>query len=135
MKTDHSVPIRVPARRFWDLERVRWLPVLVFIVGFGAVALLWRRNVASLRIFGQAEPVVSNVSCYKPGVLAELNLTRFQRVRAGDQVGKVLVTEPNVLASSLAVIQAEIEALRVNLKPVVAQQHNADRKSTRLNSS
>jgi len=125
MKTDPSASIRIPVRRFWDLARVRWLPVLVFIVGFGAVALLWRRNVASLTILGQAEPVVSNVSCYKPGVLAELNVTRFQRVRAGDPVGKVLVAEPNVLASSLAVIQAEIEALRVNLKPVVAQQRNA----------
>jgi multidrug resistance efflux pump len=104
---------------------VRWLPPLVFIAGFGAAALLWRGNVASLTILGQAEPVVSDVSCYKPGVLAELNVTRFQRVNAGDPVGKVLVTEPSVLASSLAVIQAEIESLRVNLKPVVAQQRNA----------
>ena len=58
-------------------------------------------------------------------MLAELNVTRFQRVKAGDPVGKVLVTEPRILASSLAVIQAEIEALRVNLKPVVVQQRNA----------
>jgi multidrug resistance efflux pump len=125
MKTEHSAPVRIPMRRRWHLARVRWLPALVFIGGFGAVAFLWRGNVASLTILGQAEPVVSEVSCYQPGVLAELNVTRFQRVKAGDPVGKVLVAEPNVLASSLAVIQAEIESLRVNLKPVVAQQRNA----------
>ena len=112
-------------RRRWNLARVRWLPALALVGGFGAVAFLWRGNVASLTILGQAEPVVSEVSCYKPGVLAELNVTRFQRVKAGDSVGKVLVTEPAILVSSLAVIQAEIEELRANLKPVVAQQRNA----------
>jgi multidrug resistance efflux pump len=125
MKTDPGTPIRIPMRRLWHLVRVRWLSALLLITGFGAVALLWHGQVASLTIVGQAEPVVSNVSSYKPGVLAELNVTRFQRVKAGDPVGKVLVTEPKILASSLAVIQAEIEALRVNLKPVVTQQRNA----------
>jgi multidrug resistance efflux pump len=125
MKTERREPIPIPMRKRWHLLRVRWLPPLVLIAGFGAVAFLWREHVASLTIVGQAEPVVSDVSCYKPGVLAELNVARFQRVKAGDTVGKVLITEPRILASSLAVIQAEIEALRVNLKPVVAQQHNA----------
>jgi multidrug resistance efflux pump len=125
MNPDPRAQIRIPMRRRWNLARVRWLPALVLIAGFGAVAFLWRGNVASLTILGQAEPVVSEVSCYKPGVLAELNVTRFQRVKAGDPVGRVLVTEPSILASSLAVIQAEIEELRVNLKPVIAQQRNA----------
>jgi membrane fusion protein, multidrug efflux system len=125
MQIEPRAPILIPLRKRWHRVRVRWLPALVLITGFGAVAFLWRGHVASLTIVGQAEPVVSDVSCYKPGVLEELNVTRFQRVKAGDPVGKVRVTEPGILASSLAVIQAEIEALRVNLKPVVAQQRNA----------
>ena len=96
MNPDPRPQIRIPMRRRWNLARVRWLPALVLIAGFGAVAFLWRGNVASLTILGQAEPVVSEVSCYKPGVLAELNVTRFQRVKAGDSVGKVLVTEPAI---------------------------------------
>jgi multidrug resistance efflux pump len=125
MKPDRPAPIRIPMRKRWHLVQVRWLPALVLIAGFGAVALLWRGHVASLTIIGQAEPVMSSVSCYMPGVLEELNVTRFQRVKAGDPVGKVRVTEPGILASSLAVIQAEIEALQANLKPVIVQQHNA----------
>jgi multidrug resistance efflux pump len=74
---------------------------------------------------GQAEPVLSNVSSYKPGVVSELKVTRFQRVKAGDPICRVMVTEPKILTSSLAVIRAEIESLRANMKPVTAQQHNA----------
>jgi multidrug resistance efflux pump len=55
-------------------------------------------------------------------MLAQLDVTRFQKVRAGDPVGQVLVTDPKILAASLAVIQADIEMLRVNMKPVLSQQ-------------
>src|SRR5438105_8825012 len=64
-------------------------------------------------------------SCYKPCELAELDVTRFQKVKAGDTVGRVLVTDPKILASSLAVIQAEIEILRVGMQPIVTQQRTA----------
>jgi multidrug resistance efflux pump len=57
--------------------------------------------------------------------LAELNVTRFQRVKAGDPIGKIMVADPKILSTSLAVIQAEIESLRANMKPVAVQQHNA----------
>jgi multidrug resistance efflux pump len=96
--------------------------------------MLWKDNAASRTLVGQAEPVLSNVSCYKPGVLAELTVSRFQRVKAGDPLGKVLITDPKILASSLAVIQAEIESLQANMKPVMVQQHNAmDYDQLRLN--
>ena len=69
MNTEPRAPIPIPMRKRWYLMRVRWLPALVLIAGFGLVAFLWRGHVASLTIVGQAEPVVSNVSCYKPGCL------------------------------------------------------------------
>jgi HlyD family secretion protein len=105
--------------------RQRALPGLVFVLAIGGIALLWKDHAASRVIVGQAEPVLSNVSCYKPGVLAELLVNRFQRVKQGDPIGRIMVTEPRILASSLAVIQAEIESLRANMKPVAAQQHQA----------
>ncbi|SPE51649.1 hypothetical protein SBV1_140003 [Verrucomicrobia bacterium] len=123
--TDKPAPIKIPAFRRWQTVRFRFLPGVIFAAGAVTVALLWRDHVAPLTIFGQAEPVISNVSCYKAGVLAELNVDRFQRVKAGDPVAKVRITEPRILAASLAVIQAEIEALRVNLKPVLPMQRTA----------
>jgi HlyD family secretion protein len=121
----NPAPIPIPAERRWQDLRHRWLPVAVFAAAFFGVALLWKEHTGSRVVVGQAEPVLSNVSCYKPGVVAELNVNRFQRVKKGDPIARVMVTEPRILESSLEVIQAEIESLRANMRPVAVQQHNA----------
>ncbi len=125
MKSDASGAIPTPWPQRWRDIRQRILPLVVFFGALATVAALWRDHTASRVMVGQAEPVLSNVSCYKPGVLAELKVNRFQRVKAGDEIGRVMVTEPKILASSLAMIQAEIESLRANMRPVSMQQHNA----------
>ena len=125
MNAENPSPIPIPLRQRWREARLRLLPALVFGVAVCVVVYLWRDHVSVRAIVGQAEPVLSNASCYKSGVLAELSVTRFQKVKAGDAIGKVLVTDPRILASSLAVIQAEIDSLQANLRPVVIQQHNA----------
>jgi len=104
---------------------MRLLPVLAFCAALVGMAYLWKDYVAAPTLTGQAEPYSANVSCYKPGMLAQLDVARFQKVKMGDPVGQVLVTDPKILASSLSVIQAEIETLRVGLQPIAAQQRTA----------
>src|SRR4030095_14251041 len=119
---EHLSRIPTPlARRVQD-ARMRLLPVLVFVGVVFLLSVLWRENVAGPTMLGQAEPVLSHVSSYKPGVLTELNFARFQRVKSGDLIGQVMVTDPKILASSLAVIQSEIDLLRANMDPIARQQ-------------
>ena len=121
----NPAPIPIPIQQRWHDLRLRALPAIVLAAALITVGVLWRDNVAAPTMVGQAEPFLANVSCFKPGVLAEFTVTRFQKVKAGDPVGQIMVTDPKILASSLAVIQAEIEMLRVNMKPIAAQQRNA----------
>jgi multidrug resistance efflux pump len=125
MKTDRPPSIPIPLKQRWRDARLRVLPVIAFGLTCCAIIFLWKEHVVGRSMIGQAEPVSSNVSSYRPGVLAELLVGRFQKVKAGDPICKILVTDPRILASSLAVIQAEIESLRANMKPVMVQQHNA----------
>jgi len=118
-------PIRIPLRQRWDDARLRIIPAVAFSGAIVAIALLWRSNIAAPTLVGQAEPNEAKVSCYKPGMLAQLDVARFQKVKAGDPIGQVLVTDPKILASSLSVIQAEIEALRISMQPMARQQHTA----------
>ncbi|HSU54664.1 MAG TPA: HlyD family efflux transporter periplasmic adaptor subunit [Candidatus Dormibacteraeota bacterium] len=117
--------IPVPfSQRLHDF-RLRGIPLFVFAGAIVGAVALWKQAVVVPTLVGQAEPVVANISSYKAGVLAECNVIRFQKVRAGDPVGQVMVTDPRILASTLAVIQSEIELIRVNMRPVVSQQHAA----------
>jgi multidrug resistance efflux pump len=125
MSVKSPAPIPVPFRQRWHDFRRRAVPGVVLVAALITLVLLWKEHIAPPTLVGQAEPVVANVSCYKPGVLAQLTASRFQKVKAGDPVGLVMVTDPKILASSLAVIQAEIEMLRAEMKPVTDQQRTA----------
>jgi membrane fusion protein (multidrug efflux system) len=118
-------PIPTPASQRWHEFRLRWLPMTVFLVAWACVALLWRQHVASPVLVGQVEAVSVRVNCPKAGVLAELAVDRFQPVKAGQVLGRVLPADPQALAAALAVIQADIQALRQSLEPMVQMQRNA----------
>jgi multidrug resistance efflux pump len=123
MSASASIPI--PWRERWRDMRLRFVPMLLFIAIVFALALLWRDYAAAPKLVGQAEVVPANVSCYKPGMLAQLSVDRFQKVRAGDAIGQVLVTDPKILSASLAVTLAEIVELRASQQPVANQQRLA----------
>ncbi len=134
MKTDGPAPIPIPWRQRWNDIRLGVLPLVIFGAALAAVSMLWRENVAPLTMVGQAEPVVANVTSHKAGVLAQLHVSRFQRVKKDDPIGEVWVANPQVLTASIAVIQADIEMLRTSLAPIMRQQHNAlSYNSLRLN--
>ena len=120
-----AAPIPIPIRQRWRDFRLRLVPPLVFAAAVVVLAFLWKDYVAAPTLTGQAEAVLLNVSSSKPGMLTQLAVNRFQSVRAGDALGQVLVTDPKILASSLAVIQAEIENLRVTMAPIAVQQRTS----------
>src|ERR1039458_5440053 len=118
-------PIPIPWRERWRNARLRFVPALLFIAVVFVLALLWKDYAAAPGLVGQAEVVPANVSCYKAGMLAQLFVNRFQKVKVGDPVGQVLVTDPKILTASLAVVEAEIDMLRVTMQPIEAKQRIA----------
>jgi multidrug resistance efflux pump len=122
-----SSPARIPIpwRQRWRDARLRIFPAIIFIGIVVMLGALWKNFTAFPTVLGQAEAIDANVSCYKPGILAQLDVNRFQSVKAGEVVAQVLPTDPKVLAASLAVSQAEIELLRADMQPVAARQKTA----------
>ena len=117
--------IPTPLAQRWREFRFRFVPILVFLGVLLVLTVMWRQYVSPPMLVGQVEPITAYVTSPKPGTLAQLNLARMQRVKAGDPVAQVITTDPKVLTSSLAVIQAEIQLLRVNLQPIIDQQRYA----------
>lgn len=118
-------PIPIPPAQRLRQAKTTLLPAVVFIAAVALIAVLWKDRVGAPTMVGQADGVTSNVSSHQAGVLAGLRVVRFQKVRAGDALGNVMVADPKLLEASLAVIRSEIDVLRSNLDPIVAQQRNA----------
>jgi multidrug resistance efflux pump len=100
-------------------RRSCFIGVLVFLV------LLWKNYASAPTLTGQAEVVPANYQLLQARHVGAIDVNRFQKVKAGDAMGQVLVTDPKILASSLAVIQAEIEEIRASQTPVAAEQRLA----------
>ena len=122
---DRLTPIPTPSAQRWREIRIRLLPFLAFGAAAAAVVILWRDNVAAPTLTGEVETIQANITSPKAGKLTQLNVTRLQRVKAGDVIAQVITTDPEILQSSLAVVQSEIQLLRVNLEPVLGQQRFA----------
>lgn len=119
---DPLPPIPIPlSERVRDV-RQRFIPGITYGLVLLAAIITWRNYVSPPTLIGQVEAVHANLASAKPGALVQLNLQLFQEVKAGEIVAQVVITDPKVLSASLAVIQAEIDLLRVNLAPVMTQQ-------------
>lgn len=117
-------PIPTPPALRWREFRFRVVPPVVFLSCLGLCWHLWVRNVAPTSLVGEVEVVREQVRCTLPGTVAKLEVDQFSRVRAGDVVAQVITTDPKVLESTLAVIRAEVELLRVSADPALAKERN-----------
>lgn len=124
MSTETPKRVPVPLAERWREVRLRIVPVVVFLSAIASIGLLWKDHIAAPSLIGQAEPVLSNVTSQKAGILSDLSVNRFQRVSKDEVIGTVITTDPAVLTSSIAVIQADIKMLAASMAQVMRSQHN-----------
>jgi multidrug resistance efflux pump len=124
MKSNEPIPI--PATQRLRMFRANVLPWMVFIAAIWGVAVLWKDRLGTVNMVGQAETVLANVSSHKAGIVSGLRVGRFQRVKAGETLASVIVADPQLVESSLAVVRSELDLLRAELSgPDVVQQRYA----------
>jgi multidrug resistance efflux pump len=119
--SERLTPIPTPATLRWRNFRLQYVPILVFLLGLAAATFLWTEWVAPPTLVGEAEAIRTELRSAQAGRLQELKAELLQRVRAGDVLGTVIVSEPRVMESSLAVIRAEIEVLRTTTSLTIEQ--------------
>jgi multidrug resistance efflux pump len=107
-----------PALR-WREFRIRVLPVFVFVAGVAASVWIWTQHLAAPTLVGEVEVRRAHVTSTLPGRVTRLNVDRFAEVRAGEVIAEVFVCEPAYLESSIGVVKAESEVLRLQLDPLV----------------
>ncbi len=114
-------PIPTPPAQLWRQLRLQYLPVVVFVAGLAAAAVIWTRWVAPPTLVGEAEAVRTEVRSSQAGLLTGLSIDLLHAVKAGQTIGHVVVNDPKILEASLAVIRAEIEMLRTSTGLTIEQ--------------
>lgn len=117
-------PIPTPWVLRWREFEVRLLPILVFTATSIAVVVLWTRYAAAPMMVGQAEGNLVVVSSTKPGMLTQVRVERFKDVLAGAPVADVIIADPRLVESSLAVIRAQVDLIRAGMDPLVGRERN-----------
>ncbi len=112
-------PIPTPPALRWREFRIRALPVVVFAATLAGVIWIWQHELAPPTLIGEVEVRRAHVASIQPGTLVKLAVDRFQTVRVGDPVAEILISNPRYLESTLGVIKAETEILRLQLDPLV----------------
>ena len=118
-------PIPTPPAQRWKDFRQQGLPFIAFALLSAAIFVLWNHTLAPGTFTGEVEVVQENVASLKPGQLVDLSVELFQAVKAGDEIARVITTDPRVIESSLAVIRAEVELLKTGMDPVLNQHRDA----------
>lgn len=119
-----SSPERIPTpiSQIWREFRIRFLPLFVFAIVVSAAATIWKQNIGAPSVLGAAEAASTPVASPQPGTLVELKVDRFQMVQKG---APIAVIAPSDIRTAFASIQSELNILRSQLEPRLAQQRNA----------
>lgn len=123
MNSQPVIPTPVSVR--WREFRMRMVPGLMCLAAGIGAGIIWSQYVVPASFIGRVETLQANVVSTKAGAISQLNVARFQRVKAGDQIAQVITTDPKVLSASIDVIRAEVEMIRAGINPASDSQRNS----------
>lgn len=111
-KLEPLPPIPTPPEHQWRHFRVSVLPFLAFAMVTGISVWLWGHNLANPLITGEVEGLQSDLVSPVAGRVVQVTASLHQEVKAGDILAYVDFTEPEVRSNTLAMIRAEMQAIK-----------------------
>ena len=119
---DKLPPIPTPVAQRWREFRIQVLPLIIFLCVLLAVAFLWRDFVAPTGIVGEVESIKADVISLQDGMVARLDVDRFEHVQMGQEIGEVISSSEDLLKTSIAAIEAELRVMDARI--AIDQQRN-----------
>jgi len=118
-------PIPIPWSQQWRQFRIRVLPLLVFLVALGGVAMLWEHDAAPGSIVGEVYAPSSMANSPRAGWIEGEPFALHAQVEAGQEIAIVRPLPADHMKLALAVLQEEIRMIRLGVgDPVLDQQRN-----------
>src|SRR5262249_44684324 len=122
MSMDALPPIPTPIAQRWREFRIRAVPLVFFAAIAAAAIFLWKQvAVPPMVAVGRAEANIATVGAPLPGFVGQMTVKRFQVVKAGDPVCQILAKDPGILAAEEAVIESQIQLIRIGMAPILQE--------------
>jgi len=115
MKTQELPPIPTPIKTQWREFRYQYIPYLTFAVIVAVIVMMWRTYVMPSSVVAQAEPISVRLISPVAGTLVELRVDRYQDVSKGQIIAVIQAMDSNVVSSTLASIQSDLEIMRARM--------------------
>src|SRR5437899_6277413 len=120
MSNDPLPPIPTPMLQRWREFRIRVMPLLFFLVLAGASVFLWKQVAVPPMVgVGFAETNIAAVAAPLSGIVSQMTVKRFQQVKAGEPICQLVLKDPKIIAAELAVIETQIQLIRIENQPVL----------------
>src|ERR1043166_6025582 len=104
-----SLPvIPTPPAQRWREIRVRYLPPAIFLGVAVAIFCIWREHVLPPILLGQVQAVRAEVISPDDGVVTNIFVTEFQKVRAGEVIAEVISSDSKRIDTQLTLLRNQI---------------------------
>jgi len=115
-------PIPTPVGQRWREFRIQVLPLIIFLFVLLAVVILWRSFVQPSGIVGEVESIKADLISLQDGLLTRLDVDRFERVEAGQDIGELTSANDETLRTSIAAVEADLRVMEARI--AIDQQRN-----------
>src|SRR3954449_4161114 len=114
-------PIPTPAGQRWREFRIRILPMFMFVFAVAGLVYIWNGYVAPSGIVGEVEALTALVTSVADGQVLDLTVDRYEPVKKGETIGTAARMDPELMAATLASIEADLQVLRARMMVDMAQ--------------
>jgi multidrug resistance efflux pump len=119
-----SLPvIPTPPSQRWREFRIRYVPLILFASVALAILIMWREHVLPPTLLGQVETVRAEVVSPDDGVLTNLFVTEFQKVRAGEVIAEVLSSDSRRIDTQLTLLRSQISLSQLQIGTLIDRQN------------
>lgn len=117
-------PIPIPMSQRMREFRVRGIPVLIFLIVAGIVALLWQDQIHSPGFMGKVVADSAHVQSPADGIVDQLFISPFDEVKRGDPVARIIRADSAYVRARLDLVRYRVEQVEAGFEPIQNLQRN-----------
>lgn len=117
-------PIKTPFSRKFHEFRLRYLPVIIFLIILGIVVALWNIRVYNPTFIGIVQGDVAHITAPETGTIRNMNVQPFDHIQEGEILAAIEFADSALVSARVSVLESQINLLNTGRDPLSNWQRN-----------